>query len=164
MRLVVSLVSVVLLASTACSSGSGSADEGSSPTVSFPEEMAFVDQKPTPSIPDGPAPSEIVSQDAVIGEGAEAVDGKTVTVQYVGVRYKDGVQFDASWDRTGSFSFLLGSGQVISGWDEGVKGMKVGGRRQLILPPEYAYGETGAGADIGPGETLVFVVDLLNVE
>jgi peptidylprolyl isomerase len=101
--------------------------------------------------------------DLIVGKGAEAVAGKDVTVQYVGVSFSTKKQFDASWDRGQAFSFVLGAGNVIQGWDEGVPGMKVGGRRQLVIPPDLAYGAEGSPPVIGPNETLVFVVDLVSV-
>ncbi|KGA17349.1 peptidyl-prolyl cis-trans isomerase [freshwater metagenome] len=105
----------------------------------------------------------MVIDDIVVGTGDEAVKGKNVSVHYVGVAWSNGKQFDASWDRDEAFEFRLGAGQVISGWDNGVAGMKVGGRRQLTIPPDMGYGAHGAGGVIKGGETLVFVVDLLNV-
>ena len=119
--------------------------------------------KPTVEIPDGPAPTELVVEDLSVGDGPEAVSGTTCTMQYVGVAWSTGQQFDASWDRGQPFSFGLGQGMVISGWDQGVAGMKVGGRRRLTIPPELGYGSRGAGGAIKGGETLVFVVDLLGV-
>lgn len=119
--------------------------------------------KPEVKIPDGAAPAELVTEDLVVGTGAEATSGKTVDVHYVGVGWSTKRQFDASWDRGGTFSFPLGQGRVIKGWDQGVAGMKVGGRRRLTIPAKLGYGDRGAGADIKPGETLVFVVDLLKV-
>jgi peptidylprolyl isomerase len=98
-----------------------------------------------------------------VGTGDEATKGRNVSVHYVGVAWSTGSQFDASWDRNEPFDFRLGAGQVIQGWDEGVAGMKVGGRRTLTIPPDMAYGSRGAGGVIKGGETLVFVVDLLNV-
>lgn len=119
--------------------------------------------KPDVSIPAGQPPAELEVEDMEVGDGAEATAGCEVDVHYVGVSWSSGRQFDASWDRRDSFSFRLGSGQVISGWDRGVAGMRVGGRRRLTIPPELAYGSRGAGGVIGPDETLVFVVDLLGV-
>jgi peptidylprolyl isomerase len=119
--------------------------------------------KPDVTIPDNDPPAELVVEDLTVGEGAEAVPGSTVTVHYVGVAWSNGRQFDASWDRNDTFAFGLGAGQVISGWDEGVAGMKVGGRRRLTIPPHKGYGSRGAGGVIAGGETLVFVVDLLGV-
>ena len=99
----------------------------------------------------------------MLGDGSEAVAGRPVSVHYVGVSWSTGKQFDASWDRNQSFDFGLGAGQVIAGWDQGVQGMKVGGRRELRIPPHLGYGSRGAGGAIGPNETLIFVVDLLAV-
>jgi len=119
--------------------------------------------KPEVVIPQTPAPSGLVTEDITVGSGQEAINGKTVSVHYVGVAWSTGKQFDASWDRNEPFDFGLGAGQVISGWDKGVAGMKVGGRRKLTIPPDMGYGSQGAGGVIKGGETLVFVVDLLNV-
>ena len=120
--------------------------------------------KPEVSVPAGEAPSyQLELDDLVVGEGEEAVAGKVVEVHYVGVSWKSGEQFDASWDRGDTFKFKLGKGQVIQGWDEGVAGMRVGGRRRITIPPHMAYGKRGAGGVIGPDETLVFVVDLVGV-
>ena len=119
--------------------------------------------KPEVTIPEG-APSYVLElEDITVGEGDEATPGQIVEVHYVGVSWKTGKQFDASWDRNDTFKFGLGKGQVIRGWDEGVKGMKVGGRRKITIPPALAYGKRGAGGVIGPDETLVFVVDLVGV-
>jgi peptidylprolyl isomerase len=102
-------------------------------------------------------------EDLTEGDGEEAVPGRNVMVHYVGVAWSNGRQFDASWDRGDTFDFRLGAGQVITGWDRGVAGMKVGGRRRLTIPPHLGYGQQGAGGVIKGGETLVFVVDLLGV-
>lgn len=107
--------------------------------------------------------SQLKIEDEVVGAGEEAVTGKKVTVNYVGT-LTDGKKFDSSYDRNQPFSFALGSGQVIKGWDEGVVGMKVGGKRKLTIPPELGYGDRGAGVDIPPGATLIFEVELLKVE
>ena len=123
-----------------------------------------LNEKPTVEVPVDQAPSyQLELEDIVEGDGDEAVSGKTVEVHYVGVSWKNGNQFDASWDRGDTFKFGLGKGQVIQGWDQGVAGMKVGGRRRITIPPDLAYGQRGAGGVIGPGETLVFVVDLVGV-
>ena len=119
--------------------------------------------KPSVTIPDTEAPTELVIEEITVGEGSEAVSGANVTVHYVGVAWSTGEQFDASWDRNDTFEFRLGAGQVISGWDQGVAGMRVGGRRQLTIPAHLGYGDRGAGGVIKGGETLVFVVDLLNI-
>jgi peptidylprolyl isomerase len=121
-------------------------------------------RKPDVSIPVIDPPTDLVIDDEHHGDGAEAVHGSAVTVHYVGVSWSTGEQFDASWDRMEPFSFALGHGQVIQGWDDGVQGMKVGGRRRLTIPPHMGYGAAGAGGVIAPNETLVFVVDLLGVD
>jgi peptidylprolyl isomerase len=117
--------------------------------------------KPTISKASGDPPKKLVVMDVVDGKGRAAKAGDSVVVHYVGVLYKTGKQFDASWDGGRPFPFALGQGSVIPGWDQGLQGMKVGGRRLLIIPPDLAYGAQGQGS-IGPNETLVFVVDLLN--
>ncbi len=119
--------------------------------------------KPEIDFPDYEAPAELVVTDLTIGDGAEATAGSTVSVHYVGVAHSTGEQFDASYDRGDPLRFRLGVGQVISGWDQGVEGMRIGGRRQLVIPPHLAYGDRGAGGVIKPGETLIFVVDLIGV-
>jgi peptidylprolyl isomerase len=120
--------------------------------------------KPHVYIPAGEAPpAELVVEDLEVGEGDEAAAGRRADVHYVGVSWRTRKQFDASWDRGDSFSFGLGAGEVIRGWDQGVAGMRVGGRRRITIPPGLAYGKRGAGGVIGPDETLVFVVDLLAV-
>lgn len=120
-------------------------------------------EKPTIELVEGPPPADLVVEDIVVGDGAAAEAGQLVTVHYVGVSFSTGREFDSSWGRGQPFSFGLGGGQVIEGWDRGVAGMKVGGRRKLIIPPQLGYGNHGAGNLIKPGETLVFVVDLLGV-
>jgi FKBP-type peptidyl-prolyl cis-trans isomerase len=119
-------------------------------------------KEPKVTVPKGPAPTKLVTKDLIKGTGAEAKSGATVSVNYVGVLYKGGKEFDASWKRKEPFSFALGKGQVIAGWDQGVAGMKVGGRRELIIPSELAYGAKGSPGGIPPNAPLVFVVDLLS--
>ncbi len=123
----------------------------------------MADTKPTITIPDTAPPAELVLEDLEIGTGDEAVSGTFVSVHYVGVSWSTGKQFDSSWDRDDFFGFHLGRGEVISGWDQGVAGMKVGGRRSITIPPHLGYGAAGAGGVIKGGETLVFVVDLIGV-
>ncbi|KUH39119.1 MULTISPECIES: FKBP-type peptidyl-prolyl cis-trans isomerase [Streptomyces] len=120
-------------------------------------------EKPEVDFPGGEPPAELEVKDIWVGEGAEAKSGDVVKVHYVGVSFSSGEEFDASWNRGTPLQFQLGVGQVIPGWDQGVQGMKVGGRRQLIIPPHLAYGDRGAGGKIGPGETLIFVCDLVAV-
>jgi len=121
-------------------------------------------QKPAIEIPLEQAPSaQLELQDIDVGGGEEALAGCLVEVHYVGVSWRTGKQFDASWDRGETFRFRLGEGAVIAGWDQGVAGMRVGGRRRITIPPSLAYGSRGAGGVIGPDETLVFVVDLMGV-
>jgi peptidylprolyl isomerase len=155
------LACAVLLAAAGCG-GSGSEEPAASST---PEAAATPEAtKPEVTVPRGKAPKKLVIKDLKEGTGATAEPGKQVSVQYVGVSYLNGRQFDASWDRGEPFAFQLGAGAVIPGWDEGVKGMKVGGRRMLVIPPDLAYGPQGSPPAIGPDETLVFVIDLLGVE
>ena len=121
------------------------------------------DTKPTVTIPDGPPADELLIEDIEIGDGPEASPGRPVDVHYVGASWSTGEEFDSSWNRRQLFGFPLGAGQVIAGWDQGVAGMRVGGRRRITIPPHLGYGERGAGGVIAPDETLVFVVDLHNV-
>ncbi len=119
--------------------------------------------KPVIDPPQGDAPTELVIEDLVEGDGAVATAGVQVSVDYVGISWSTGAEFDASWNRGDQFSFGLGAGMVIPGWDQGVQGMKVGGRRKLTIPPALAYGSSGAGGVIKPNETLIFVVDLRSI-
>jgi peptidylprolyl isomerase len=122
-------------------------------------------ERPKIEIPSGEAPSvELQLDDLEVGTGELAQKGQTVEVHYVGVSWVNGKEFDASWNRGDTFKFKLGMGSVIAGWDTGVAGMKVGGRRRITIPPHLAYGKRGAGGVIGPDETLVFVVDLVSVQ
>lgn len=122
--------------------------------------MTDTSMKPDVTIPDGDPPYELEIEDLVEGDGDEAGAGRIAEVHYVGVAWSTGSQFDASWDRGQTFKFGLGKGQVIAGWDQGVTGMRVGGRRRITIPPRLGYGKRGAGNVIAPDETLVFVVDL----
>ena len=173
---------VVLSASTlglaGCSS-SGASSPTSSPTtgaastpssttaaitpVPDPSPAGTFGTKPTVTVPPGAPPTQLESKDLIVGAGPSAKPGDKVTVQYVGVAYSSKQQFDASWDRGQPFSFVLRQGQVIPGWDQGVVGMQVGGRRELIIPPNLAYGANSPGAGIAPNDTLIFVVDLLKI-
>ena len=120
-------------------------------------------QRPDVDPHDGPAPADLLVEDITPGGGLEATPGRTVEVHYVGVAHSTGEEFDASWNRGQPLDFRLGAGQVIAGWDAGIAGMRVGGRRKLVIPPHLAYGDRGAGGVIAPGETLIFVVDLVDV-
>jgi peptidylprolyl isomerase len=144
--------------------GCGSSSSSSSESTSTGETTSAKKKtKPKVSVPKGAPPSKLVVKELEKGAGAKAKSGDEVTVQYVGVDFENGKEFDSSWSRSEPFTFRLGAGQVIPGWEKGVEGMKVGGRRELVVPPELAYGEAGAPPAIGPNETLVFVIDLLKV-
>ena len=119
-------------------------------------------EKPEVDFPGGEPPADLQITDVWEGDGAVAKAGDTIEVHYVGVAYSTGEEFDASWNRGSPLQVQLGVGKVIAGWDQGVQGMKVGGRRQLVIPPDLAYGERGAGVSIAPGETLIFVCDLVS--
>ena len=163
----------LLLALFAASCGDDEQEASSTPqetATATPEPAGTVDasaiskdltDKPSIPKPEGTPPAELQATDLVKGKGKKAKAGDTVSVQYVGNSWSTGAQFDASWDRGGEpFEFPLGAGQVIPGWDEGVAGMKAGGRRLLVIPPDLAYGDQSPSPDIGPNETLIFVVDL----
>ena len=162
--LIGALVAVILIGR-----GGGSDDDaasGSVPEETISQVTENLEEKPTLAGSDATAPTELVTEDIVVGDGDEAKEGDTVKVQYVGALFEDGTEFDASWqgEEPGqAFEFTLGGGQVIPGWDEGVAGMKVGGRRVLVIPPELGYGAQGSPPTIPPNATLVFVVDLEEV-
>lgn len=153
------LLTIALCAALAIA-GCGGGDSSSSTATS--EESTAT--KPKVEVPSGPPPKQLKSIDLVEGSGAEAKAGDEITVQYVLVDYKSGKEIEASWDRGEPLTFTLGTGQVIPGWDQGVEGMKVGGRRDLIIPPELAYGSAGSPPVIAPNATLIFVIDLLAVK
>lgn len=163
---ILTIAACLLLALAGCGGGSSSSKSESTSeagaSAEAPEGQA-PNKKPKVTVPKGAPPKQLETKDLIEGEGAEAKAGDEVTVQYVGVNYKTGKEFDASWDRGEPFTFTLGAGMVIPGWDQGVEGMKVGGRRELIIPPELGYGSTGSPPAIPPNETLVFVVDLVEV-
>jgi len=167
----------LLLIIGACLALAAIAGCGSSSSTSSEETTASKEAEATPSkeatqkktkpkvnVPNGAPPKKLEVKDLEKGSGATAKAGDRVSVNYVGVNYKTGKEFDASWDRGEPFTFTLGAGEVIPGWDQGVEGMKVGGRRELIIPPELGYGSAGAPPAIPPNETLVFVVDLEAIE
>jgi peptidylprolyl isomerase len=120
-------------------------------------------EKPEVDFPGGEPPADLVIKDLWEGEGPEAKEGDAVSVHYVGVAFSTGEEFDSSWNRGTPLRFQLGIGQVIEGWDRGVQGMKVGGRRELTIPAHLAYGDRGAGNAIAPGESLIFVCDLVSI-
>lgn len=120
--------------------------------------------KPNVDIPfQGSPPVDLLAEDLIVGDGAECEAGQIISVDYVGISWSTGIEFDSSWSRNEVFAFSLGGGQVISGWEEGCNGMRIGGRRKLIIPPEKGYGSQGVGGVIAPNETLVFIVDLRSI-
>ncbi|GAA1584144.1 FKBP-type peptidyl-prolyl cis-trans isomerase [Actinomadura kijaniata] len=119
--------------------------------------------RPEIDFPEGQPPQILDITDIEVGDGPEATRGSTVSMQYVGVSWSTGEEFDASWNRGAPFTFTIGEGRVIKGWDMGIPGMKVGGRRKLVIPPHLAYGDHSPSPRIKPGETLIFVVDLVEV-
>jgi len=133
------------------------------PVATTPKPAPAISKKPTVTVPSGPAPTKLVTKDLVTGTGQTAKAGQTVTVNYVGVLYKTGKEFDSSWSRNQPFTTALTAGSVIPGWVQGIPGMKVGGRRELIIPASLAYGKAGSPPTIPPNSPLVFVVDLLSV-
>jgi peptidylprolyl isomerase len=149
--------------------GCTGADEGTDPAADGGEEESVsqdLEERPDTSglIPaDTEPPGGLVTEDVLVGDGPVVADGDRVAVDYVGVRWSDGAEFDASWERGEPIEFVLGAGRVIAGWEQGLQGMQVGGRRIITIPPDLAYGDRGAGPLIGPGETLVFVVDLVRI-
>jgi peptidylprolyl isomerase len=168
--LIISIFSIFLaLAFAACggdddsssgSDGSSGSDENSTTASASPSEVGT--KKPKIVVPSGPPPQQLEKNDLVVGTGPEAKPGDEVAVHYVGVGYDTKQEFDASWGGE-PFAFGLGTGLVITGWEEGIAGMKVGGRRELVVPGELGYGPEGSPPEIGPNETLIFVVDLLGV-
>ena len=143
--------------------GGDSKDESATPTATPTAAAASAGSKPVVTKPPGPKPKKLVKKDLKVGTGPAAKAGDKLSVQYVGVSYLNGRQFDASWDRGQPFDLTLGKGEVIQGWDEGLIGMKVGEKRQLVIPPALAYKEKGSPPDIGPNATLVFDVEMIGV-
>jgi peptidylprolyl isomerase len=135
----------------------------STTVAATPKPPAAIAKKPVVTVPTGPAPTKLVTKDLVTGTGQTAKAGDTVTVNYVGELYKNGKEFDSSWSRNQPFTTPLTTGSVIPGWVQGIPGMKVGGRRELIIPASLAYGSKGSGSTIPPNSPLVFVVDLLSI-
>ena len=141
-----------------------SSGEGTTESSGGEESSGGGKTKPKVTVPNGAPPKKLEIKELEKGTGTTAKAGDAVTVQYVGVGYDSEEEFDSSWSRNEPFTFGLGAGEVIAGWDQGVAGMKVGGRRELIIPADLAYGPAGSPPAIGPNETLIFVVDLLAVE
>jgi peptidylprolyl isomerase len=164
MRKVVLIILACLAVAIAGCGGDEASSEssGESSASTAADSSTAPPTKPKVEVPNGAPPTKLESRDLVQGDGAVARAGDEVTVQYVGVDYRSGEQFDASWDRGEPFTFPLGAGEVIQGWDQGVQGMKVGGRRELIVPPKLGYGSQPVGP-IAPNSTLIFVVDLISV-
>jgi peptidylprolyl isomerase len=176
-KLTILILALALAAGVAACGEDDSASETAATPTATPTETASAagiealvqetskktDVKPEVPAPKGDPPEELVIRDIVKGKGPKAKAGDTLTMQYVGVSWSNGQQFDASWDAGQPFPFQLGAGMVIQGWDRGMVGMQKGGRRLLVIPPDLGYGETGAGDAIGPNETLVFVVDLVEI-
>jgi FKBP-type peptidyl-prolyl cis-trans isomerase len=169
----VSLALALSVGVAACGSSSSAApgveqapSEGATQAsiATTPKPPPQLANKPTVTVPKTAAPTKLVVKDLIQGTGATATQGKTVTVNYVGVLYKGGKQFDSSWQRNQPFTTSLAAGSVINGWVQGIQGMKVGGRRELIIPPSLGYGKAGSPPTIPPNSTLVFVVDLLSVQ
>ena len=142
---------------------SGGATAASVPKTTPTPTSGPLSTKPTITTPTGPPPKTLQTKDLITGNGDTAEEGKTITVNYVGELYQNGKEFDSSWKRNQTFTTQLSSGKVIDGWVKGIDGMKVGGRRELIIPPAQAYGKAGSPPSIPPNSTLIFVVDLLSV-
>jgi peptidylprolyl isomerase len=151
---------------TTATTGAASA-ETATPTPEATEvptaNLKDLKTKPVIGKPSGDPPAKLVKEDIVVGKGKKAKKGSNITVQYVGASFSTGEEFDASWDRGEPFQLELGAGMVIPGWDQGIVGMKEGGRRRLTIPADLAYGPAGAPPAIGPDETLIFIVDLVEV-
>jgi peptidylprolyl isomerase len=166
--LLTALLACVALALAACGGDDEKDTAGDAPAETTAQAPAPIskdlEEKPSIQSPGGDPPAELQKEDIVVGKGRTAKAGDNVSVQYAGVSWSNGAEFDASWNRGGQpFEFTLGAGNVIAGWDEGVVGMKEGGRRKLVIPPDQAYGPAGQPPSIGPNETLIFVVDLEKV-
>ncbi len=166
-RTILSVLSALAAGTTlAACGGDTTSDEASEAPSSDEAPTAVPDSRkaPTVEVPEGNPPAELKIEDEIVGGGAEATKGSTLQVHYVGVSWSTGDEFDSSWKRGEPLEFQVGANMVIQGWDEGLQGMKVGGRRRITIPPEMAYGSEGVGGVIGPNETLIFVCDLVSVQ
>jgi peptidylprolyl isomerase len=165
--LLLALVLVAALVPAGCGGGGGDKESAATPTATAKAtatpDNTDVTKKPTVTVPDELPPDRLQIKDIVKGKGRAAKKGDKVSVQYVGVAWSTGVEFDASWGRGQPFTFKLGEGKVIPGWDKGVPGMRKGGRRELTIPAEMAYGAQGSPPSIGPNECLRFVIDMVKV-
>jgi peptidylprolyl isomerase len=162
--LILALCLALAIAVAGCGGSDDSSSDSTASSGSAESGLTDTSKKPKVIVPAGISPDQFAYKEIVEGTGAAAKAGDKVSVQYVGVGYDTKKEFDTSWGGTEPFSFSLGAGEVISGWDKGVEGMKVGGRRELVLPADLAYGPAGSPPNIGPNETLIFVIDLLEVE
>jgi len=163
------LLALLVLALALAGCGGGDDGESAATATATPKATATpantdTSKKPVVTVPDELPPDTIQKRDIVKGKGPKAKKGDTVSMQYVGVAWSTGVEFDSSWDRGEPFTFKLGEGKVIKGWDEGIPGMQKGGRRELTIPAELAYGAQGSPPSIGPNECLRFIVDLQKIE
>ena len=158
------LVLVLALAGCGGDDGETAAKATATPTATATPDNKDTSKKPVVTVPDELPPDELQIEDIVKGKGPKAKKGDTVTMQYVGVAWSTGVEFDSSWDRGQPFTVKLGEGKVIEGWDEGIPGMQKGGRRMLTIPAEMAYGAQGSPPNIGPNEALRFIVDLEKIK
>ena len=161
--LMLALCLALAIAVGGCGSSSDSSSGSTASSGSAEASNTDLSKKPVVTVPTGVSPKKFAYKDIVEGTGPVAKSGDKVSVQYVGVGFESEKEFDSSWSRNEPFSFTLGGGEVIKGWDKGVEGMKVGGRRELLLPANLAYGPAGSPPKIGPNETLIFVIDLLEV-
>lgn len=163
-KLILTIVACVALLVAGCGGGDDSSSDSTEASTTTQANPPLKKTKPTVTVPKGAPPKQLETKELEEGTGPAAKAGDLVVVHYVGVTYKDGKEFDSSWSRSEPFGFTIGSGEVIPGWEQGLVGMKVGGRRELIVPGELAYGEAGFPPAIGPNETLVFVIDLLDIK
>jgi len=162
--LILALCLALAIAVAGCGGGDDSSSDSTGSSGSAEAGNTDLSKKPKVTVPSGVSPKQFAYKEIVEGTGAVAKAGDKVSVQYVGVGYDTEKEFDSSWSSGQPFPFTLGAGAVIKGWDKGVEGMKVGGRRELLLPPDLAYGPAGSPPNIGPNETLIFIIDLLEVE